>query len=1057
MADVLALEQLVREKLGDECPRPQVKIERFDSGGANYTSALFKILVSRSGRDDLQLFAKVASFSEAMRTKESHDVPLEHRFVFPEYFGHSSTHGNEAIVIDDLGVQGYKSFNRFASMNWEYASKSVETLAKFHALSLVFAHEQPEEFEKIAAGMQYGIGVNADEASKELYVKIVESSLATLPEDYRDRVRKVVYSEEVMKFHNKPVKKVVLAHGDFRPSNLLFKRKEGVLHARAVDYQMMHAGCALADLIYFITVGSDKQFRDKYFHRLIEYYREQLELALSRFSLDIEDVYPKKIFDEELAVILQLAVVISVMILPSVMADAEDAPKAGSNFDFFESTVKPGQLFTERFKELIQDCIDWGVPQLTRHNTTKWRVHTSPTRCVVSLRRPPHLTQLTRTGIASDATQHKPSQHTASEKSSEYRRMPPLFSLDEYEQCLSDTGGTYCLLDLDLFSDQPSELMRYIHEYSSDTKKHFNHTQIHRGVCVTQRCSYANYTTRDLNTTLEACLNNTIWQHYNIQARLNKINYCNSAEDRGGFQIFSIYQNELILTLACHLRLEQYIYSTVSGNPYILSFSLRRNWAKLVSPSGIGSDPRLERLKSFHGLRAITMACVIFSHVALAMGYCYLENPDFVEKSFEDPSKQILFHGNLVTHTFFVMSAFLLAYNFQINAEKHKASLWDFPKGVLLRLIRLTPTYALVLATSATLLRHMGGGPMWQHVVGRHASDCRRYWWTHMLYIQNYMSTDNTCLLETWYLAADTQLFCVGLLVCLLCRRSRAKRLALVSLFLLSLLITAATTYFRDLDPIFYQSPEMIRSLYTRDWTFRYSYIPGHTNLSPYVLGLAGGFLAYHWQTDSKDVDKYKKYRYVVWSLFPLGVLLILSGAVFYMDVAIPNSFKLVYATLYKPLFQLMKYRYVVWSLFPLGVLLILSGAVFYMDVAIPNSFKLVYATLYKPLFQLMVVILIMSCVFKIESVYRCILEWRGFTWAGRLTYGVYLLHTSFQRTLIGSQVQTIYIREYNVIAVMFATMFMSTLASGALWLCVESPVAALSKAFFPKKKRVET
>ncbi|XP_014368545.2 nose resistant to fluoxetine protein 6-like [Papilio machaon] len=593
--------------------------------------------------------------------------------------------------------------------------------------------------------------------------------------------------------------------------------------------------------------------------------------------------------------------------------------------------------------------------------------------------------------------------------------MPPLFSLDEYEQCLSDTGGTYCLLDLDLFSDQPSELMRYIHEYSSDTKKHFNHTQIHRGVCVTQRCSYANYTTRDLNTTLEACLNNTIWQHYNIQARLNKINYCNSAEDRGGLDtsdltVIIIY----IILLAVNVigSLYDVLFcnpNSKSGNPYILSFSLRRNWAKLVSPSGIGSDPRLERLKSFHGLRAITMACVIFSHVALAMGYCYLENPDFVEKSFEDPSKQMLFHGNLVTHTFFVMSAFLLAYNFQINAEKHKASLWDFPKGVLLRLIRLTPTYALVLATSATLLRHMGGGPMWQHVVGRHASDCRRYWWTHMLYIQNYMSTDNTCLLETWYLAADTQLFCVGLLVCLLCRRSRAKRLALVSLFLLSLLITAATTYFRDLDPIFYQSPEMIRSLYTRDWTFRYSYIPGHTNLSPYVLGLAGGFLAYHWQTDSKDVDKYKKYRYVVWSLFPLGVLLILSGAVFYMDVAVPNSFKLIYATLYKPLFQLM------------------------------------------------VVILILSCVFKIESVYRCILEWRGFTWAGRLTYGVYLLHTSFQRTLIGSQVQTIYIREYNVIAVMFATMFMSTLASGALWLCVESPVAALSKAFFPKKKRVET
>lgn len=251
MADALALEQLVREKL-DERPRPDVKVERFDSGGANYTSALFKILVSRSGCDDLHLFAKVASFSETMRTKvnadwiytneqfvytrivkiyddlqQSYDIPLEHRFLFPKYFGHSSTHGHEGIVTDDLSVLGYKSYDRLASMDWEYASKSVETLAKFHALSMVFALEQPDEFEKIAAEMQYGIGVSGDEAARDIYVKVVESSLATLPEDCRDRVRKVVYSDDVMKYHNKPVKKVVLAHGDFRLSNLLFKRKVG--------------------------------------------------------------------------------------------------------------------------------------------------------------------------------------------------------------------------------------------------------------------------------------------------------------------------------------------------------------------------------------------------------------------------------------------------------------------------------------------------------------------------------------------------------------------------------------------------------------------------------------------------------------------------------------------------------------------------------------------------------------------------------------------------------------------------------------------------------------
>lgn len=64
---------------------------------------------------------------------------------------------------------------------------------------------------------------------------------------------------------------------------------------------------------------------------------------------------------------------------------------------------------------------------------------------------------------------------------------------------------------------------------------------------------------------------------------------------------------------------------------------------------------------------------------------------------------------------------------------------------------------------------------------------------------------------------------------------------------------------------------------------------------------------------------------------------------------------------------KLQKYRYVVWASFPIGILLILSGAVFYMDFVVPTALKLIYATLYRPLFQLMVAIFIMACVFKIE------------------------------------------------------------------------------------------
>lgn len=69
-----------------------------------------------------------------------------------------------------------------------------------------------------------------------------------------------------------------------------------------------------------------------------------------------------------------------------------------------------------------------------------------------------------------------------------------------------------------------------------------------------------------------------------------------------------------------------------AGNPYLLAFSMRRNWARLTAPSGGAEDPRLDRLKLFHGLRAITMICVIFSHTSLIMSFSFVENPAYIEK-----------------------------------------------------------------------------------------------------------------------------------------------------------------------------------------------------------------------------------------------------------------------------------------------------------------------------------------------------------------------------------------------------------------------------------------
>ncbi|CAK1584083.1 unnamed protein product [Parnassius mnemosyne] len=45
---------------------------------------------------------------------------------------------------------------------------------------------------------------------------------------------------------------------------------------------------------------------------------------------------------------------------------------------------------------------------------------------------------------------------------SEYNRMPALFALDDYQSCMSNPEGLYCLAQFDLHSDQSTELITLI-------------------------------------------------------------------------------------------------------------------------------------------------------------------------------------------------------------------------------------------------------------------------------------------------------------------------------------------------------------------------------------------------------------------------------------------------------------------------------------------------------------------------------------------------------------------------------------------------------------------
>ncbi|XP_039748506.1 nose resistant to fluoxetine protein 6-like isoform X1 [Pararge aegeria] len=592
---------------------------------------------------------------------------------------------------------------------------------------------------------------------------------------------------------------------------------------------------------------------------------------------------------------------------------------------------------------------------------------------------------------------------------SDFSRMPPVFHLDDYDHCITNPDGLYCSVDIDVVSDTGSELYSMMKTYSDYNRKHFNHTSLHYGICVTHTCkkflpinamsktlnNTGDLSNTDLQLVLETCLNESLWNHYELKTKIAAPIYCNNIEEQvkdGGHLAVGVF-----LLVLLTMNVIGTLYDAVfvrgqnrAGNNLLLCFSVPHNFSRLINPyAKLG--PREERLKVFHGLRTLTIMSVIFCHSLLPFALAP-ENVHYVESLYDNIMHFIFLNGTVVVQTFFIISGCLLAYKLELYAENHEINWTLLPKILINTWVKLTPSYMVVLAVTATWLGYAGSGPFWKIAVMREVDDCRIDGWANMLYINNYF--DHTqCMVQTWYLASNMQLYILGYVTCILIKRGRCRKAALILLFIVGIITPIAHTYFQNLDAVLMITPETARSFMDNP-TFNHVYKRGHTNIFNFVLGIALGFLIYRLQTNEVNMQKYKKYRYLFLLTFPA-----IAGSMF-------------------------------------------IGSVFYLDGTSTSIYtKAIYAGLIKPLFGIILAILIIGCVFKIENVYRTILEWNGWKIPGKLSYCAFLLHIALVRIATGSLRTLVPLTNLRMIEITIAFIVMSYLVAIPFWLLVDAPM----------------
>ncbi|XP_053699470.1 nose resistant to fluoxetine protein 6-like [Sabethes cyaneus] len=291
---------------------------------------------------------------------------------------------------------------------------------------------------------------------------------------------------------------------------------------------------------------------------------------------------------------------------------------------------------------------------------------------------------------------------------------------------------------------------------------------------------------------------------------------------------------------------------TICGQ-VLKSFSVVENLRKLVQDSkddhGLGC---------INGIKALSMVFILGGHSLLFFVGGAMYNPGFFGEQAKLLRNAFLLNSPLLVDTFLLLSGFLFARLLLIELDKRRGKV-NFLLLYIFRYIRLTPAYAAIIALYATWLPRLGSGPLWDRRMELEQTRCQASWWRNLLYVNNYVGTEQLCMFQSWYLAADTQLFILApLLLYPMWRLRRQAALTLVgTVALLSVVIPFCVTYFGQLDPsLMYYTDELV-DVQTNAYYVN-AYVKTHMRATAYIFGIIAGYLVHLMQEKNITIGRYK-------------------------------------------------------------------------------------------------------------------------------------------------------------------------------------------------------
>ncbi|XP_057327425.1 nose resistant to fluoxetine protein 6 isoform X1 [Microplitis mediator] len=302
----------------------------------------------------------------------------------------------------------------------------------------------------------------------------------------------------------------------------------------------------------------------------------------------------------------------------------------------------------------------------------------------------------------------------------------------------------------------------------------------------------------------------------------------------------------------------------VNVNEILLSFSLKRNFRKLISLKRSQDD-----IATVHGVRAINALMLIVAHKSMAVFFYPYANRTTMAEYLGRPWTVLGRAASLYTDPFIMLSGLLTTYSFVQQLDR--SGKIDVKREYLSRLLRLVPTLGALILFCTFIMPYIGSGPQWNLVVTHHAEICKITWWRNLLFIHNYFGFENMCLTHTHHVGIDTQLFALSpLMIFTLYKWPKFGGLALAIIALLSTTLRFYVTYYKRLSNYVFFGTS-IRQLFD---TANLSYILPSHRLTVYIIGIYLGYLLRRYPKGLKINKSIIRLGWMVTSLAALAAFL---------------------------------------------------------------------------------------------------------------------------------------------------------------------------------------